>query len=63
MIDLAHKPLDDLGAVIKWMFDKAVGALALFLLLPIFAAVAVAIKLDSRGPVLFRRSATASTTN
>ena len=55
MLDLADKPLDDWGTAAKWLFDKIVGAIALILLLPVLAAVAIAIKLDSRGPVLFRQ--------
>jgi Undecaprenyl-phosphate glucose phosphotransferase len=55
MIDLADKPLDDWGTVAKWLFDKVVGAIALFLLMPVLAAIAIAVKLDSRGPVLFRQ--------
>ncbi len=55
MIDLSDKPLDDWGTVAKWLFDNAVGATALVLLAPVLAAVAIAIKFDSRGPVLFRQ--------
>ena len=55
MLDLADKPLDDWGTAAKWLFDKIVGAIALILLLPVLVAVAIAIKLDSRGPVLFRQ--------
>lgn len=55
MIDLLEKPIADWGTVAKWIFDKAVGTLALVLLAPVMLAVAVAIKLDSRGPVLFRQ--------
>lgn len=55
MIDLLEKPIADWGSVAKWAFDKLVGGLALILLAPLMAAVAVAIKLDSRGPVLFRQ--------
>ena len=39
----------------KWLFDKIVGGLALVALLPLMALVALAIKLDSKGPVLFRQ--------
>jgi lipopolysaccharide/colanic/teichoic acid biosynthesis glycosyltransferase len=39
----------------KWLFDKTVGSLALFCALPIMAIVAIAIKLESRGPVLFKQ--------
>ncbi len=55
LIDLADKPLDDWATVVKWLFDKIVGSIALVLLLPVLAAVAIAIKLDSRGPALFRQ--------
>jgi exopolysaccharide biosynthesis polyprenyl glycosylphosphotransferase len=39
----------------KWLFDKIVGSLALIAAPPVMAAVALAIKLDSRGPVLFKQ--------
>jgi Undecaprenyl-phosphate glucose phosphotransferase len=55
LIDLVDKPLNDWGTVTKWLFDKIVGTTAFILLLPVLAAVAVAIKFDSRGPVLFRQ--------
>ena len=54
-IDLFDKPIDDWGTLAKWLFDKSVALLSLLLLAPLMAAVAVAIKLDSRGPVLFRQ--------
>jgi Undecaprenyl-phosphate glucose phosphotransferase len=55
MIDLLEKPIADWGSVSKWLFDKVVGTLALILLAPLMLAVAAAIKLDSRGPALFRQ--------
>jgi len=55
MIDLLEKPIADWGSVGKWVFDKVVAVLALFLLAPLMLAVAAAIKLDSPGPVLFRQ--------
>jgi hypothetical protein len=39
----------------KWLFDKIVGGLALIALSPVMALTALAIKLDSKGPVLFRQ--------
>jgi exopolysaccharide biosynthesis polyprenyl glycosylphosphotransferase len=53
MIDLYDKPLANWGTVSKWLFDKVVGLAALILLAPVMALVALAVKLDSRGPVLF----------
>jgi len=55
MIDLHDKPIADWGTVSKWVFDKTIAALALILLAPVMAAVAIAIRLDSRGPVLFKQ--------
>jgi Undecaprenyl-phosphate glucose phosphotransferase len=55
MIDLLEKPIADWGSVSKWAFDKLVAMLALILLAPLMLAVAAAIKIDSRGPVLFRQ--------
>ncbi len=55
MIDLYDKPIADWGTVAKFLFDKMVAALALLFLAPVMAAVALAIRLDSRGPVLFKQ--------
>ena len=54
-LDLADKPIANWDFVSKWLFDKLVGAAALVALAPIMALVALAVKLDSRGPVLFRQ--------
>jgi exopolysaccharide biosynthesis polyprenyl glycosylphosphotransferase len=42
--------------LLKRTLDVLVSLTALFLLLPVFAVVAVLIKLDSRGPVFFRQT-------
>ena len=55
VLDVFDKPIADWDVVMKWLFDKIVGSLALLCALPIMAIVALAIKLDSRGPVLFRQ--------
>jgi Undecaprenyl-phosphate glucose phosphotransferase len=55
LLDLCDKPLTDWSTVIKSMFDRIVGTTALVLLSPVMAAVAIAIKYDSKGPVLFRQ--------
>jgi exopolysaccharide biosynthesis polyprenyl glycosylphosphotransferase len=39
----------------KWLFDKIVGSLALICAAPIMLMVAIAVKLDSKGPVLFKQ--------
>jgi Undecaprenyl-phosphate glucose phosphotransferase len=55
VLDLFDRPIADWDVVMKWLFDKIVGGLALLAALPIMAIVAIAIKLDSRGPVLFKQ--------
>ncbi len=54
-LDLYDKPIADWDYVLKWSFDKLFGALALVLAAPVMAVTAIAIKLDSKGPVLFKQ--------
>ncbi|MBA2127635.1 undecaprenyl-phosphate glucose phosphotransferase [Hyphomicrobium methylovorum] len=55
MIDLFDKPISDWNSVSKWLFDKIVGTVALALFAPLMLIIALAVKLESRGPVLFRQ--------
>ena len=55
MLDLYDRPIADWGYVVKWLFDKSIGLAALMTLAPVMLLVALAIKLDSRGPVFFRQ--------
>jgi Undecaprenyl-phosphate glucose phosphotransferase len=55
VFDMADKPIADWDVVLKWLFDKIVGSLMLILLAPFMMATAIAIKLDSKGPVFFRQ--------
>lgn len=43
------------AVTVKYALDRGFSALALLLLLPLFAVTAAAITLDSRGPVFFRQ--------
>ena len=54
-LDVFEAPITDWDLVMKWLFDHLVGGIILLLALPVMALVALAIKLDSRGPVLFRQ--------
>jgi Undecaprenyl-phosphate glucose phosphotransferase len=54
-IDLADKPIANWDYVRKWVFDKAMALIAVILLAPVMVLIALAIKLDSKGPVLFRQ--------
>lgn len=55
VLDVFDKPIADWDVVLKWIFDKVVGSLALLALSPVLALVALAVKLDSRGPVFFKQ--------
>ena len=55
VIDVFDKPIADWDVVAKAAFDRVVGTLALLALSPVLLAVAIAVKLDSRGPVFFRQ--------
>ena len=54
-IDISDKPIADWDYVTKWLFDKIVATLGLIALAPVMLLIALAIKLDSKGPVLFRQ--------
>ncbi|MEM1288516.1 MAG: undecaprenyl-phosphate glucose phosphotransferase [Pseudomonadota bacterium] len=49
------RPLADWDHVAKAALDRVLGGLMLIALSPLLLAVAVAVKLDSKGPVLFRQ--------
>lgn len=55
LIDVKTKPLGDWGRYVKTAEDYVVGLLALILLSPVMALIALAVKLDSPGPVFFRQ--------
>ncbi len=53
VIEISPTPLIGWGRVVKRVFDLLVGGLALILLSPTMLAVAIAIRLDSKGPIIF----------
>jgi Undecaprenyl-phosphate glucose phosphotransferase len=55
MIHVADRPLGDWGRLVKWIEDALVAMGALAVLGPLMLLIAVAIKIDSPGPVLFRQ--------
>jgi Undecaprenyl-phosphate glucose phosphotransferase len=55
VFDMADKPIADWDVVLKWLFDKSVGILMLIFLSPVMLITAIAIKLNSKGPVFFRQ--------
>jgi len=55
VLDMVDKPITDWDVVTKWLFDKIVGGLALVCLAPLMLITALAIKLESKGPVFFKQ--------
>jgi Undecaprenyl-phosphate glucose phosphotransferase len=55
VFDMVDKPIADWDVVLKWLFDKVIGSLMLITLSPVMLVVALAIKLNSKGPVFFRQ--------
>jgi Undecaprenyl-phosphate glucose phosphotransferase len=55
VFDVFDKPITDWDVVMKWLFDKIVGSLVLIAAAPLMLITAIAIKLDSRGPVFFKQ--------
>jgi len=55
LLQVKPKPIRDWGFVMKLALDYALGAIALLVFAPLMLAAAVAIKLESPGPVLFRQ--------
>ncbi len=54
LVEFRKTPLDGWGRIIKRIFDILVSSFALVALSPLLALIALAIKLDSRGPVIYR---------
>ena len=54
-LPMFEKPITDWDMVAKLMLDRSVGALLLLLTAPLMAIIALAIKLDSRGPIFFHQ--------
>jgi undecaprenyl-phosphate glucose phosphotransferase len=55
VVNISESPLSGLKGMLKWLEDKIVALCVLALIWPILLAIAIAIRLDSRGPVLFRQ--------
>jgi Undecaprenyl-phosphate glucose phosphotransferase len=55
VMTLFERPISGFDQILKKVEDMVIGALALILLSPLFLLVAIAIKLDSAGPVFFRQ--------
>lgn len=55
LVDLTHSSMSECEKNIKRSFDVIASALTLLLLSPLFLALAIRVKLDSKGPVFYRQ--------
>ncbi|NBD35090.1 MAG: exopolysaccharide biosynthesis polyprenyl glycosylphosphotransferase, partial [Chloroflexi bacterium] len=55
MINLRDPALNDYQRLLKRGFDLVIGGLLTLLAMPVMIIIAIAIKLDSRGPILFKQ--------
>ena len=55
MLDIFDKPIRDWDSVAKRIFDIVFSTLGIIVFAPVMLATAIAIKLDSKGPVLFKQ--------
>ncbi len=55
MINLRDPALNDYQRLVKRMFDLVAGTVITLLALPLMVVVALAVALDSRGPIIFRQ--------
>lgn len=55
VLDVFDRPIADWDVVVKALFDRCVGLIMLLALSPLMLVIALAVRLTSRGPVLFRQ--------
>ncbi|WP_425405342.1 undecaprenyl-phosphate glucose phosphotransferase [Hwanghaeella sp.] len=55
MMQVVKTPLSGWNIVVKWLEDRILSALLILLFAPVLAVVAIAIRLESPGPVIFRQ--------
>ncbi|WP_025899938.1 undecaprenyl-phosphate glucose phosphotransferase [Sneathiella glossodoripedis] len=55
MIEVVDSPLSGWGVLLKWLEDKILSFLLLLMFSPVFLCLAIAIRLESKGPVLFKQ--------
>ncbi len=55
MLNVSERPIEGWEVILKALEDRILGALFLLAFGPMMLAIALAIKLDSRGPVLFKQ--------
>ncbi len=56
MLQAMNQPIEGWGRIVKFLQDRLIAGLILILASPLFLAIAIAIKLSSKGPVIFRQT-------
>ncbi|NJM31500.1 MAG: undecaprenyl-phosphate glucose phosphotransferase [Rhizobiales bacterium] len=54
-LDVFDRPLGEWGGIIKALEDRIIAGLVLILMAPLMVLIAVAVKLESRGPIFFKQ--------
>src|SRR5690606_26720335 len=54
-LDVFDKPIADWDYIVKRVFDLTIATLAIILLSPIMLGAALAVRLESPGPIIFRQ--------
>ena len=55
VVNISESPFSGIKGAIKWLEDKTLALVILAVIWPLLAAIAIAVKLESRGPVIFRQ--------
>mgnify|MGYP003642177609 CR=1 FL=1 len=55
LLEMVPMPMDNWAPIFKTIEDRLLAGIALALVLPVMILVAIAIKIDTRGPILFRQ--------
>jgi putative colanic acid biosysnthesis UDP-glucose lipid carrier transferase len=55
VINITESPLSGIKGALKWVEDKVVATLVLALIWPLLAVIAIAVKVTSPGPAIFRQ--------
>lgn len=55
MLDISSSPMSGINLVLKWLEDRILGLIILIMISPLMLLIAMAIKMTSSGPVIFKQ--------
>lgn len=55
MLDISSTPMEGGNQLVKWLEDKILGLLILILISPLLLVIAIAVKVTSSGPIIFKQ--------